>query len=173
MKRKDIIYGAILLLGFAAMLAYTHSADKKIVYVKTGELYDGFEMKKELEHAYITVQTGRKQQLDSMELEIKMLNKRLETDGPKKGLIEAFETKRAEYLQKKQQFEEDNALMQDQYTSKIRKQLNQYVADYGKENNCDYILGAEGSGALMYAKEKDDITGKVLIYINNKYKGIK
>ena len=51
--------------------------------------------------------------------------------------------------------------------------LNDVILDYGKENECDYILGADGSGSLMYAKDSDDITKDVLVYINNKYKGVK
>lgn len=173
MKKKEIIYVVILILGFLAGWVYIRTIEKKIVFVKTGELFDGFEMKKELERSFISVQSGRKQQLDSLELELNMINNQIGQDGRKQDLIEIFEVKRDFFLQRKEQFEEDDALMQDQYTSKIKKQLNQYVADYGKEHNCDYILGAEGSGALMFAKDKDDVTKDVLMYINKKYKGIK
>jgi len=141
------------------------------VYVKVGELYDGFEMKKELENTFMQVEKGRQLELDSLELELKMLNKKISSEGEKKELVEIFDEKRERYLMKKKQFQEDDKLMQDQYAEKIRKQLNQYVMDYGKETNCDYILGAEGSGALMFAKDEDDMTKQVLQYVNNKYKG--
>src|SRR5438445_708445 len=85
------------------------------------------EMKKELENTYLTVQKGRKQQLDSLELELKLLNKKLQTEGSKKELLEIFDTKKENYLLKKQQFEEDDNQMQEQFTFKIKKQLNQYV----------------------------------------------
>lgn len=160
-------------MALAATLLFVSKTQKKIAYVNALELYDGFEMKKELEQSFIKVQSGRKAQLDSLELELRMLNAQLESSGSKSGLIQVFEIRRDSYLQKKQQFEEDNGLMQEQYNSNIRKQLNQYVADYGKEHKYDYLLGADGSGALMYAKETADVTKEVLNYINDKYKGIK
>lgn len=173
MNWKSIAAGSVIVLGFIVITGYVNMDKKKIVYVKTGELYSGFEMKKELENTYVTVQKGRKHQLDSLELELKILNKRFDVEGEKKELVNIFEAKRENYLLKKQQFEQDDALMQEQFTAKIQKQLNQYVMDYGKENECDYILGADGSGSLMYAKDSDDITKDVLVYINNKYKGVK
>lgn len=173
MNYKNWIFSTIVIIGFIGVVFYVNNNQKKIVYVKVGELYTEFEMKKELENTYLTVQKGRKQLLDSLELELKLLNKKIDTDGEKKNLLEVFDEKKEKYLMKKQQFEEDDALMQQQYSDKIRKQLNQYVTDYGKENNCDYIFGAEGSGALMYAKEINDVTKEVLIYINNKFKGLK
>lgn len=160
-------------MAMAATLLFVSKNQKKIAFVNTLELYDGFEMKKELEQSFVKVQSGRKEQLDSLELELRMLNAQLESKGSKAGIAKIFEIKRDNYLQKKQQFEEDNGLMQEQYNSNIRKQLNQYVADFGKEGNYDYLLGADGSGALMYAKETTDVTKEVLKYINDKYKGIK
>lgn len=173
MNYKNWIFSAIVIIGFIAVAFYVNSKQRKIVFVKVGELYTEFEMKKELESTYLTVQKGRKQQLDSLELELKLLSRKIDTDGEKKNLVEAFDERKEKYLMKKKQFEEDDAMMQQQYSDKIRKQLNQYVSDYGKENNCDYIFGAEGSGALMYSKEMNDVTKEVLIYINNKFKGVK
>lgn len=173
MKLKDIIYLLALIIGLISVWVYVLVNEKKIAYVNTLELYDGFEMKKELEQTFVKVQGGRKQQLDSLELELRLLNAQIESSKSNTNVVNIFEIKRDSYLQKKQQFEEDNGLMQEQYNKNIRKQLNQYVADYGKKNNYNYLLGADGSGTLMYGKETADITKEVLDYINNKYRGIK
>jgi outer membrane protein len=50
--------------------------------------------------------------------------------------------------------------------------MSQYINDYGKKNNYDLILGADGSGTLMYSKAKYDISEEIIIFINNKYKGV-
>lgn len=171
MKAKNLIIGVLIVAGFISLGLYDHSGKKKIVYVKVSELYNDFEMKKELENTYLMIQKSRKHQLDSLELELKFLNSKINAEGEKAELVHAFQVKRENYLLKKQQFEEDDAQMQQQYTDKIKKQLNQYVADFGKEKNIDYIFGAEGSGALMYAKEGDDVTKEALVYVNNKFKG--
>lgn len=163
----------IVMAGFIFSAFYTSTSGKKIVYVNLSELYSGFEMKKQLENVYTNVQKGRQQQLDSMELELKLLSKTMDETKVTAELVEKFEAKKEIYLMKKGQFEQDDELMRQQYTDKIKKQLNQYVNDYGKEFKCDYILGAEGSGVLMYATDEDNITAVVLNYVNVKYKGEK
>ncbi len=87
--------------------------------------------------------------------------------------ISLFQVKREEYFGKKQQFEEDNQRMNQQFQEQISKQINQYIQDYGKDKKYDYIFGAEGSGAIMHANEKHDITKEVLAYVNDRYKGKK
>ena len=72
----------------------------------------------------------------------------------------------------KQKFDEDNQRTYDDYEKQIWKQVNQYMKDFGVENNYTYILGAEGSWQLMYAKENNNITKEVVEFINKKYKGI-
>ena len=50
--------------------------------------------------------------------------------------------------------------------------MSQYIVEFGKQNDYDLILGADGNGTVMYAKEMLDISKNVTVYINNKYKGI-
>jgi outer membrane protein len=70
---------------------------------------------------------------------------------------------------------EDIKLMEqqlsDKYTADIWKQINQWVNEYGKQNGYDYVFGAVGNGSLMYAKEANDITNEVVLFINKKYQG--
>jgi hypothetical protein len=65
-KVRDIIYIGVMLLAMAATLLFVSKNQKKIAFVNALELYDGFEMKKELEQTFVKVQSGRKQQLDSL-----------------------------------------------------------------------------------------------------------
>jgi len=173
MRYGKLLLGLLVSAGFITITCYVNYSSKKIKYVNLGQLYSDFEMKKELEATYVTVQKGRKHQLDSLEMELKFLNNKLDKEGETPELVRIFEEKRQNYLLRKQQFDEDDSQMQQQYTDKIRKQLNQYVMDFGKEKGLDYIFGAEGSGALMYAKEGDDYTKEILVYINNKFKGVR
>lgn len=174
MKKGFWILLLLLVLAVTGIVLYIPRVQKKIAFVNVNQLYNEFEMKKELEATLTNVLKGRHQQLDSLELELKLLNSKIESDGARdKNLIQNFEEKRQGYLLKKNQFEEDNRMMQEDYTTKIMKQLNQYVTDYGKENVYQYILGAEGSGAIMYAEETEDITKTVKEFINQKYKGKK
>lgn len=77
------------------------------------------------------------------------------------------------YLIKENQFNQENQGLFDQYNEQIWKQLNQYIEDYGRDNGYDYLLGASGQGAIMYANEAQDLTKEIIFYVNNKYSGKK
>jgi outer membrane protein len=55
--------------------------------------------------------------------------------------------------------------------TKIWTQLNQYITEYGKTKDYEYILGANGSGSLMYADSTLNITEEVTAFANKKYSG--
>ena len=56
-------------------------------------------------------------------------------------------------------------------TQTVFNQLNAYIKEYGKEKGYKYILGATGSGGLLYADETDNITEEVLKGLNQEYQG--
>lgn len=169
-----MLWGAIL-IGLAALVItlvvryqLPHTA-----YVDLAKVYNAFGMKKELESKLEQVQQIRKIQLDSLELDLNVLAKNLQSPGVenRKGLEEQFTGKRQQYAFNKQRMEEESNSLTQTYDEQIWKQLNQYIKDYGKENSYTYIFGAEGSGALMYANETVDITERITAYANQRYKG--
>jgi outer membrane protein len=146
----------------------------KMAYVRIPYLYANFQYKKEMEAKLTNVMQSRKLVLDSLELHLKVFAGRLQKERkPDDNEIAEFNYQKEQFLNKKGQFEEDDNNASKRYADEILKQLTQYVQDYGKDNGYTYIIGAEGTGALMAADEKNDITTPVLAYINEKYKGNK
>lgn len=170
-------FTALVVIGLSIAVGILYSNQPKVAYVNLGKVYNDFEMKKELEKKITTVQDFRKKTLDSLELSLNIMSRTLQNfdkTGNKKGIEERmpeFQMRREEYFAKQKSFEEDNQAMTTQYTEQIWKQINQYVKDYGKEKGYTYVLGADGTGAVMYAEEKNEVTEEVLAYINQKYKG--
>lgn len=178
MKNKIVIpFIAIVVISLAVVVGILYTSQPKVAYVNLNKVYNDFEMKKELEKKLTTVQDFRKKTLDSLELGLNIMSRTLQNfdqSGNKKGIEERmpeFQQRREEYFAKQKSFEEDNAAMTGQYTEQIWKQINQYVKDYGKEKGYTYVLGADGTGAVMYAEEKNEITEEVIGYINQRYKG--
>ncbi len=163
----------VLVVGLLAMVVYLWKQQPKIAYVRLNKVYEGFDLTKEVEKKYDAVSAARQNILDSMELQLKSLGRKIETlkENERKGLIMEFEAKRNEYLGKKQQFTADNDKTVEQYNEQIWKQLNQYLEDFGKEAGYSFILGAEGSGSIMYGESGKDVTEEVKVYVNKKYKG--
>src|SRR5574337_1394360 len=133
---------------------------RKTAYVNTEEVYNGFAMKKKLESELKQVQTIRQNELDSMRLQLDMISRQLQTRKTDTTLSQNLEIVRTEYFRKQEQFREDNQALADKYTSQIWSQLNQYMQDYGHTQGYEYIFGANGDGALMYADDAVNITSE-------------
>lgn len=145
---------------------------EKLGWVNISKVYGEFSFKKELETKLMQTQSARKKILDSLEFELNVLSRTIQSEqGKDKNSISIFETKRDQYLEKKNQFETDDQQLEKNYNEQILNQLNQYLKDYGKDKEFRYIFGAGGNGSLMYAQEADDITTSVIQYVNEKYKG--
>ena len=48
---------------------------------------------------------------------------------------------------------------------------NQYIKDYGIQNNYILIFGVSGQGNIMYANDGLDATEEVIEYVNKRYQG--
>ncbi|MBI3518110.1 MAG: OmpH family outer membrane protein [Bacteroidetes bacterium] len=179
MKLKSLITTILIsgLISFVALFIYNRMYHTKTAYIEIKKVFNGFQMKKELEKEYEKTQKGRDKILDSLSFNLKLMSKHLnERKNSKieipKDEIYQFEYNREEFLKLKKQYQEDNAVLSQKYDNQILAQLTQYVIEYGKKNNYDIILGADGNGSLMYSKESYNISEDIIVYINNKYKGI-
>jgi outer membrane protein len=171
MKSKSIII--VLVIGIVivtGILLFQKTNAPKLAYVKSNDVYNAFELKKELSAKLETVQNKRKAILDSLLIPLKMLAAQLKQNNDEKQYMQ-FQLQQQNYLERKQEFEEDNQRLTDEYSSQIWKQINQYIADYGKEKGYAFIYGATGDGSLMFAGEHYEITTEVSNYVNEKYSG--
>lgn len=169
LKKTLFMVIPVLLIGLGAYWLKQNS--KKIGYVNNSFIYDGFKLKKELETKYNNVQLARQNLLDSIKFKIQYISLKGKLISENDRII--INDLQRSYLTKEKEFNRDNQLTADEYSNQIWKQINQFISDYGKENNFDYILGATGQGNIMYSDEKNDISKDVLNYINNKYAGEK
>lgn len=161
----------LLLLACGALSYFVFKGNKKIAFVTIANVYDEFNLKKELEEKYKKIQIYKQSYLDSLKLNIQSMGAITKENDPV-GLAK-FEESRKLYLLKENQFEKENENLNQVYTEQIWKQLNQYLEDFGHENAYDFIIGANGQGNLIYAGEKNDITKEMIKYVNNKYVGKK
>jgi len=159
------VYSLIVLLSSCG-------GSSKIGYVDINKLYESFEYKKELAKEFDKIKMARQRICDSLEYELNAIATELE----KKNLLNAdteneFSVKRKNFYQISKQFEEDNGVLATSYDAKIIKQLNAYIKEYGKKSNYQLLLGADMKGSVLYGDAKIDETDKLIIYVNERYKG--
>lgn len=177
-KMKNFYW--ILLLLFLALVTVTGrlwiSAERvNIVYVDNQRLFDGFQMKKELEQQLISTKGQGTGIADSLKIELMGMESSYSSIAKEKQELfqKEFMAKRNQWLSLTQQIEAADKELESTFTSQIWNQLNQYVQDYGEQENIDMIIGANGDGSLMYSKNDMDITDELITYINKRYDGKK
>jgi outer membrane protein len=158
----------VALCVFFIIKVYTK---EKTCYVVIQEVYNNFDMKKELEKKFLTVKNARQKIIDSLVLELKYVDNERQGKKNNKQLEFLYNNMKDNLIQKKQQFDEDNTSLTSQYDTQILTQLNQYIKDFGKENKYIYVFGANGSGDVLYADESKNQTKELIIFINDKYSG--
>lgn len=170
---KKMIY--VLLLGAMVQSCSSELQNKKkdnIVVIDNVKVFNEFELTKELSEKINANFAVKKQIMDSLEMQVMVLNKEIELNvKPSDELIKKFQLKREEYLYRKKQFEEEYQAMWNDYNNQIVVQMNKYLTDYGKEKGYNMILGAGGNGNVVYADTLVDVTEEVLVFLNSKYEG--
>jgi outer membrane protein len=141
-------------------------------YVNINLLYNSFSLKDELEKKLTKTQKEREKILDSLEVELKVLSKKIQLENQKNAQdINAFLLKKENFSLKEQQFNEDGEAQAEEYKTQIWKRLKQYVNEYGKKKGYDFILGMDEGYTLLYSDEGKNITEEVKSYVNERYSG--
>ncbi len=174
MKKEIVIPVVLSLLICIGAILFLSMTRTENVYVINAEVYNDFEMKKQLEARMVTVQQQRKNILDSLALRIEMRVQSYQMNGASDTIeANAIRSLQQEHYIKQNTFAEDNDRMATEYDEQIWKQLNQYAQDYGKEKGYSIVFGATGDGGIMYADQAVNVTEELKIYANEKFKGSK
>ena len=163
-KTGIVIFFALVITGFGFGGYFMSNHKTKVAFIDTAKVFNEFTLKKELEVKFIEVEKARKAILDSMFEKIKL--------GEQERIdINELDKFKREFLYKKQKFDEENQNTKSSYDTQIWNQLNQYIKEYGEEKEIEMILGANGQGNIMHAKESLNISKDIIEYINSKYSG--
>ncbi len=162
--------GLIILIAVIGIYFRLNYLIPKTAYIDLNTAYNEFILKKELENKLNNVQQIRKTILDSLKLQLNVLYKQIEINGKKnQDYLEKYNVLKEEYYIKDKQFSEDNQTLTQKYNEQVWNQLNQYIQDYGKNHNYNYIFGGSGNGSLMYANDNNNITKEIVQYVNERY----
>lgn len=155
MKNILIIIGSVAtVLVLAAM--FQKNPKVKIVYVDTTYLYQNCEVQKYYTKLIEDKKKTVKNKLDSLY-------------QVSKTSSESREVLDYNFGKKKEELEYQLAQFQSEYSAKVWNQISEYTLEFGQKNGYDYIMGANGQGNLMYAKESNNISKEVLEFINKKF----
>lgn len=151
---------SILLLGIIVLEVKEKIFDKKISYVDISQLVENYKLKKDLEGLATNNLYAIKNVIDSLSA-VKKINP--SDSGQLSHQIENAQ----------QAFQQYYTQSNQEITKKIWERLNPIINDFGKEKGYQIIIGATGTGALLYADKSHDVTEELTKYVNDKYEKAK
>lgn len=160
MKNMTIwVMGCLTISGFILTNLIFWKYKDKTAYVNNVIVFSDFkgtiELKAKMERAALT----RKNELDSLFLDLRLMEQEIASGTGGK-------TDAGEYLRKREfadklarEFRERAESEETEYTEQVWTQINSYLLEYGKREGYDYIYGAAGNGSMMYGNEDKKYNG--------------
>ncbi len=167
-----ILYTLVILNLIASAILYLNYNGDKTAYIDVNKVYEGFEMKKEIEIKYLKQDEIMQNMSDSLKIVVLSIERKINSNvilsrNEKAEILKQRET----YLKKIKDIEEKREKIVNNYDKQIYTQLIQYIKDYGDEKGYDYIFGTDGSNSVLYSSYRKNITQDMLLYINKRHKG--
>jgi len=172
-KSKVVIIVSLMILIVSICWLFIRTENSlKVGYVKIQEVFDNFDMKKELQARLESTERGQKIHLDSLTFALQVMSDKLNAQkNPSEAEIAAFSRLKNVYLGRKKEFEEEKQKVTNEYNEQIISRMRQYINDYGREQAYTFILGDDNNGSIMYGAQEKNITPDVIQYLKQKYQG--
>lgn len=172
---KIVLPMALIALILSVFTLLKYHTGSEVAYVDINKLMEGYQRTQTERESFNKKVSLLKANVDSLMVEwqneLASYEKERLSMGKKElvlkqELLKGKQKKLNDYQQIIQnQIQEEN----QKITQTIINDINDYVAQFGERNNCRIILGAQGSGNIMYANEATDLTETVLAGLNQQY----
>lgn len=158
------ILNSAILVGLLAAVAvfYFKDQNKTMVYIDNIQLFNEFNMTKEIKGIEEKKINERSKQLDSV---YKILQEEKDQNSNRaKQLVREVKDRSVELQEIKSNY-------QNNMSQNVWNRLNAYITEYSEEHQLSIVFGTNGNGNVMYAEEDVNITDEVLEFSNSKYEG--
>lgn len=178
MKRINPYFGIAAFVGFLILFMLHFTEHRKVVYVDTNVLmskYQGMiDAHAEFEKKAAKWQANVDTLIKNFQDELKSYEKqRLKMTAKERELKEELLNNRQNQLNQYREAIAKKAKEENQrMTQTVLNNVNDYIKEYGKRKGYRYILGANGSGNVVYANDAYNITDDLLKGLNEEYNKI-
>ena len=150
-----------LILSFLGL-----KGDDNIVYFDYNEVYNNSDIKNRLEKDLKKVGSMRQSELDSLQMELSFLSKKIGENATNEQELGNFEDLKERYLGLQQHYEEESVRLKETYFNQIREEINKKAKTFAEMKGYDYVFAGMGDGTLMYGVEALDVTDEFQKYLN-------
>jgi outer membrane protein len=171
MNLKSVLL-SFLVVGVFALTAVTFIKNKpaKVVYVNMDELFNGFQMKKELENDFISRSNQIQKRIET--LQIKITNFKEEVNQKiSVNYVDSLNRANTQLSELNRQFQEEYMPLKEQYDAQIQNQLLNYMKEFGKANDYDLVITNLNGSTVIFGSDDVNVTAEALEFVNQKYAG--
>jgi outer membrane protein len=171
--------GILIIIGVfvGVLIAFTwfHCQTSNIAYVDTNILMQKYEgMKKaqvEFQQKTKIWQATSDTLIKQWEADLKSYEKeRAGMTNKEKQLKEELLRNRQQQINQYQQAIQTKSKNEEAKLTQVAlNEINEYITNYGKKHGYKYILGANGTGNILFADKENDITEIILTALNQNY----
>lgn len=167
LKRTNWISVSTLLLVVSLWVVYLYreGKDVPVLVFNIQDVFDQFDMKKELKADYDKSILRIEKSIDSLEAYI---NTQMSAGGMSDESYKASAQELYTYNQKRTELESSLLAETD---AKIQAQLLSYVREFGKERSAKTLIAYNNDYPVIYADSLVNVTSEVITYVNKKYSG--
>jgi Skp family chaperone for outer membrane proteins len=165
------IYHWILpvLLSLIVCFGFNYFSEDGVAYVDLQEVFEEFEMKKELQKDFESRVASEQKLLDEARLSVAGLKLRWESDRGNKLLYDSLTTLWQLSELQEEEHERRIAQMTDEFDTQIHDQLSQYLDDFGGARKVKLLMGVMDNGTVLHSDTAIDLTKDAIEYVNEKY----
>ncbi len=175
MNKLTFPTAAIALILAAVALIISWKSQKDQVFVDVNKLIDGYArteiVRAEFEEKATTLRSNVDSLINNWQEDLKEYEKQRSTYSKReKELKQELLSTRQKQVNSYQQAVQKQLQEEDQkVTQTVINDINDFIKEYGKKKGHQIILGATGSGTIMYADEGTDLTDEVLTQLNAQF----
>lgn len=171
---------SLLVLGLATMLFSCNNSTSnefKTGYVDSAKLFKDYEEVKDVESKLKIKADEKGKAFDGEVADFKKEAEGFQRTAAQKG--QAWAEQKAKELQRREQelqFKQNTLIQelqkeQGEQMDLVVKKVKEYIAEYAKKNNFEYVFNTDDASTIIYSKDGNDITDIILKELNAKYKG--
>lgn len=163
LMKSAIIAGIALCIINLLISLFIYYNTKKIGFVDTIRLVNGYKFKEDLEAQEEKRLNAIKQAADSFKTLYSVMAKAPNPDTNKMNGVMAQVDRLSAVFQ--QEYQRSN----QEINEKVWKRLNPAIQDFSKAHHMELLVGANGMGTVLYGSDARDYTEDMLNYVNSKY----
>lgn len=172
---QRILLGCIALLCFATGYLFWQNQQRKIVYIDSAKLLEGYQAMVEARKEYASKSQQWQANVDTLSIDVQKAMRAYErksasmTSKERELSTQLLHRKQQELVNYQRTIQQSAQQEETKRTQQVLVRVNAFLTRYGQAQHYDLILIATPAGTIAYAKPGLDVTEEVVRALNQEY----